>query len=431
MVSTAVARKATPRVAAARRASAADPPRRRSGRSSRKRRVRSARRRSRARSPKRSERSISSARCGATSCRRRVCGPDVVDQAVDRPRPAVPTRLTITSSTARPRRIRRWSHDTIGWSRPAKVAATRIHPMTRREAASHGQAGQGGAQHGDGQHRRPGTDPQPLPGAATSVQYRRWRTPAFPRPRRSRCRGEPRRPIAAGRRWRADPGAEAARVREVDLDWRSVAWVLGAFVALLAADRPDPHRAPGPDRPGRRHPAGPGPDPAGDRRRAPPALAAARRRWPRWWLGLVLLAVAAVAPCWRPRPSARAGSWAATWTRWWARSSSSRSSATTWRRRARPTPSASGSRTSPTASRARTRPIGEAAVRVADGFLAAFFTLLDHHQPAARRRAAGPGPAPARARPPGGRRPTASAAWPTRRSAATWPDRCWWRASPG
>jgi putative heme transporter len=40
-------------------------------------------------------------------------------------------------------------------------------------------------------------------------------------------------PRRGRRRWR-DRGGPEAPVREVDLDWRSVAWVLGAFVGLLA-----------------------------------------------------------------------------------------------------------------------------------------------------------------------------------------------------
>src|SRR3954451_22573840 len=108
----------------------------------------------------------------------------------------------MTTAVARPRGMRRASRPTSGWRSPATVAATRIHPMTRCAAATRASrprvapnmATPSIAERAEIRSRSRGT------GATISVQYRSV-TPA---------------------------------TREVDLDWRSVVWVMVAFVGLLA-----------------------------------------------------------------------------------------------------------------------------------------------------------------------------------------------------
>src|SRR3954469_5860363 len=206
IVRTPVARNATPRVAAERSASAVSPPRRRCGSSSTNSPTFRARCTSRADLPKRCDRSIEraargSARCSSCSC---ALMSSTTRYAM---KPASARHTSTTTMSARPRRIHRVSPATAGCSSPASVAATRIQPMTRVDAAS---------------NARPAMVSPSIANASTTDRALTWSRVVCGSATAAYRTGVPK-----ARRGRGE-------VMVVDLDWRSVAVFLAAFVALTA-----------------------------------------------------------------------------------------------------------------------------------------------------------------------------------------------------
>src|SRR5690348_7689247 len=107
----------------------------------------------------------------------------------------------MTTPVATARGTRRAMRETNGWSRAARVPATRIQPITRWAAVT------------------TASRASVAPNMATLRTAERAEIR-----RRSRWTGSGGADAAMSVQYR--PVADAPQVREVDLDWRSIAWVM-------------------------------------------------------------------------------------------------------------------------------------------------------------------------------------------------------------
>src|SRR5581483_12028452 len=138
--------------------------------------------------------------------------------------PVAPIVMSMTSRTARPLGMKRRRRAHMGWRRPASAAAARIQPSTRCECET----------------MRSAAKPAPNSTTASTADrgVRRSRSIGWGGPigRYSTgvAAGDSVTPVPAPSTTGPAPAGAGGVVRLVDLDWRSVLVVLGAFVGLLA-----------------------------------------------------------------------------------------------------------------------------------------------------------------------------------------------------